>query len=326
MIRVWIATKEPRAFAEALGSYRACIALRPDDADAYFGLGYLLELQGDYAGAVAAYRNAVARNPKFNFVRNNLALALEKVGDLDGAIAVLRETVQLDPSFAKAHNNLARALQEKGDLDGAIAEYKEVLRLEPKDKFAFANLPRVVRMRELLHRLPGVLAGKDKPKTPAEMYELGHICSAPLQNRYVDAVRLFAEAFAADPKLAEDLNSGNRYNAACAAALGGCGKGKDSVTQKDKDRARLREQALKWLHADLALHRQHASAGESAARSDAAAKMAYWLEDSDLVGVRPGPNQVAMPAEERAAWDKLWADVKATLALAQKAVPATPGK
>jgi hypothetical protein len=44
------------------------------------------------------------------------------------------------------------------------------------------------------------------------------------------------------------------------------------------------------------------------------------------VGVRPGPNQVAMPAVERATWEDLWTDVKATLALAQKSPSATPGK
>jgi tetratricopeptide (TPR) repeat protein len=323
MRTVWEATREPRAFAEALAGYRACIALRPDDAQAYFGLGYLLGEQGDLAGAVPAYRAAIARNPKLNFARNNLANALGTLGDLDGAIAVLRETVQLDPSFTMARQNLGEYLQQKGDLDGAIAEYKEALRLSPKWAVPRNHLSAAERMRELLPRLPGVLAGKDKPKTPAEMYVFGHICYEAPQNRYADAVRLFAEAFAADPKLAEDLKSRNRYDAACAAALGGCGKGKDSVTQNDRDRVRLREQSLKWLHADLALalHRQHASAGESAVRSDAAAKMAHWLEDSDLAGVRdPGP-LAKLPTAERQEWEKLWLDVKATLADARKPAP-----
>jgi len=44
------------------------------------------------------------------------------------------------------------------------------------------------------------------------------------------------------------------------------------------------------------------------------------------LGVRPGPNRIALAAEERAAWDALWADVLATRALAQNAPPAPPGK
>jgi len=39
---------------------------------------------------------------------------------------------------------------------------------------------------------------------------------------------LYADAFAADPKLAEDLHTESRYRAACSAALAGCGLGKDS--------------------------------------------------------------------------------------------------
>jgi hypothetical protein len=35
------------------------------------------------------------------------------------------------------------------------------------------------------------------------------------------AARLAAEAFQADSRLAEDMTAGNRYNAACAAALAG---------------------------------------------------------------------------------------------------------
>jgi hypothetical protein len=42
-------------------------------------------------------------------------------------------------------------------------------------------------------------------------------------------------------------------------------------------------------------------------------------------GVRPGPSQVAMPAEKRAAWEALWADVKATLADARKPAPPPTG-
>src|SRR5262249_32318079 len=111
-------TRELRAFAEALAGYRACIALRPDDAAAYYGIGTLLSDQGDDAGAVPALRAAIARNPKLNFARINLADSLNKLGDLDGAIAVGRETVQLDPSFVMAYIRLGYDLQKKGDFDG----------------------------------------------------------------------------------------------------------------------------------------------------------------------------------------------------------------
>ena len=56
-----------------------------------------------------------------------------------------------------------------------------------------------------------------------------------------------------EPKAVKDLDF-QRYNAACAAALAGSGRGHDTGKLKDDELARLRKQALDWLRADLVLH------------------------------------------------------------------------
>lgn len=234
--------------------------------------------------------------------------------------------VAVAPANSLAHMNLGIALGARTDLDGAVAEFREALRLDPKYAAALDGLSFFEPIAKLLHRLPDVLAGREKPQSPAEACDFALLCAQPFQKRYAAAVRLFAEAFAADPKLAEDLKAAHRYDAACYAALAAAGQGKDAEKQDDKARARLRGQALAWLRADLVLRRRQVGSGEAAQRREAAAQLAHWLADSDLAGVRPGLNRVGMPAEERAAWDALWADVKATLALAQKGPAATPGK
>ncbi len=43
----------------------------------------------------------------------------------------------------------------------------------------------------------------------------------------------------------------SRFAVAVAAALAGCGKGEDAAKLDDKERTRLRQQALTWLRADL---------------------------------------------------------------------------
>jgi hypothetical protein len=46
--------------------------------------------------------------------------------------------------------------------------------------------------------------------------------------------------------------------------------------------------------------------------------MQHWLDDPDFNGVR-GPDALAkLPESEREGWQKLWADVAATLARAQE--------
>src|SRR5262249_19138064 len=153
-----------------------------------------------------------------------LGFALERKGDLDKVIAAYQEAIRLEPKNASAHNNLGFALQGKGDLDGAIAEYKEALRIDPQNSHARANLPRAQRLRELLSRLPDVGAGKAEPKTPSEGCEFASLCAQPFQKRYTAAARLYEKAFAAEPKLAEDLAAWHRYNAACDATLAAAGK------------------------------------------------------------------------------------------------------
>jgi serine/threonine-protein kinase len=125
-------------------------------------------------------------------------------------------------------------------------------------------------------------------------------------------VRFYADAFAAEPKLADDLRSGHRYNAACAAALAAAAKGEDAAKLADQERAKLRQQALDWLQADLAAWTNLAEKGPPQARMAVQQKLRHWQQDSDLAGVR-GDALARLPAAERDAWRKLWADVDALL-------------
>jgi hypothetical protein len=102
-------------------------------------------------------------------------------------------------------------------------------------------------------------------------------------------------------------------DAAGSAALAGCGQG-DDAPEGDAERARLRALARGWLRADL-------DAWERLARNDARAArgaLRRWRAGDDLAGVRDNDSQELLPAAERAAWCKLWADVDALL---QKAAP-----
>jgi hypothetical protein len=157
-------------------------------------------------------------------------------------------------------------------------------------------------------RLPAILDGKEQPRDADECLPLAQLCQMHRQ-RYAAAVRFYAEAFDAQPAWAEDLQAGHRYNAACAAALAGCGQGKDPPPG-DEARARLRRRALRWLRADLAAWRERLARGPAAVRATVVERLRHWRQDSDLGGVRDKGPLARLPAEERQEWQKLWADVK----------------
>jgi tetratricopeptide (TPR) repeat protein len=241
---------------------------------------------------------------------------LHAKGDLAAAEAAYREAVRHGPKLAVPRCNLALTLRKKGDLDGAVASLKEALRLEPRNALALRHLPLTVQMRDLLRRLPDVLAGKAEPRSPAETCEFAILCCAPYQKRFAAAARLYQRAFAADPKRA----AGFRYFAARAAAASARGEGADAPAD-GPGRAALRQLALSWLRADLALWRAQAASPHATDRQAAAANLATWLGDPNLAGVREPEALDGLPGEERKLWREFWAGARAALAEAEKSPP-----
>jgi eukaryotic-like serine/threonine-protein kinase len=335
----------------AIAALLEAIRLRPDDPVAHNNLGFALDASGDRPGAVAEYREAIRLKPDLPQAHANLGFALEASGDRPGAIAEYREAIRLRPGDAQAHTNLGDALRTSGDLPGAVASYGEAIRLKPDYAEAHCNLglalrqqglyaeslaefrvghelgskradwrypsakwvARAEQLAALADRLPAILRGDDRPADNAERVALASIFYAT--KRHAAAARRWAEAFEADPKLADDLPAARRYDAACAAALAGCGRGKDDPPPDESARAELRGRALDWLRADLALHRKQLDTDAAACRR----ALDHWRMDPDLAGVRDVAALAALPEAERDEWRALWVEVDRLLKGAGKA-------
>jgi tetratricopeptide (TPR) repeat protein len=295
---------------EAIAVYREAIRVDPRLATSHHNLGLALAENGDLDGALAAYKEALRLEPRDGRAHNNLGLVLRSKGNLDGAIVEFREALRLEPGLARAHNNLGLALRVKGDLDGAVAEFKEVLRLDPKYARAEANLAQAEWMRTRFARLPDVLAGRAEPKTPSETCEFAYLCAQPFLKRYAAAVRLYQKAFAADAKVADDLRAGHRFGAACCAVQAASGQGRDAPRETPAP-STLRRHALEWLKTELAAWTKRLEKAKAADRQTVQNTMRYWQRTADLSGVRHPWSLLRLPADERRAWQKLWADVAA---------------
>jgi serine/threonine-protein kinase len=149
---------------------------------------------------------------------------------------------------------------------------------------------------------------KAKPRDAADRLALASFCQQPYQQRYAAAARLYAEAFADQPKLAEEWRLQPRYSAARAGVLAAAGQGRDAAALAAADKARLRSQALAWLRADLTALAALADRDGAGGRAEVARILADWHADPDLAGVRDPAALAKLPAEVRKAWQKLWAD------------------
>jgi Flp pilus assembly protein TadD len=303
-------------YEKSIADCSEAIKLDPKLVQAWFFRGRAYDELHDYEKALADCTKAVEVDSKDAWAHCHLGLTLTHMGRLDDALVEYREAIKLKPDYAEAHNNLGCSLLAMGRFEEAVAKFREVIRLNKDDAAAHNNLGEAVKLAEIAKRLQAIRHRTDQPRDAAERIEFAQLCQDYLK-QFAAAARFYDEAFAADPKLADDQSGRHRYNAACVAALAGCGKGTDADKLDDKERARLRRQALDWLRANLEAWVQAIGKEPDKVRLFLVQQMRKWLEDTAFAGVR-GPEALAkFPEAERQPWRKLWDDVANTLAQAQ---------
>jgi tetratricopeptide (TPR) repeat protein len=333
----------------AIDHYHKAINLDPKYAKAHYGLGLALVDQGNLKEAIASYRRALAIDPGYALAHLGLGTALGAQGNLKEAIACFKKTLELNPREALAHYNLGRALLIQGDRKGTIAHLQQAIALDPKLADAYGVLgPTLLvegrfaearassqRALDLLSpkdprrglvtqhiaqadfwlrlekRLPAILRGEDQPADAAEQLALADLCQR-YQKRYAAAARFYSDAFAAGAA----QSSQRAYSAACAAALAAAGQGEDAGTLDDKEKSRLRRQALGWLKDALKIQSNHLEDPERCKKI--LQTLQHWQKDADLTGVRDPKELTKLPEAERAAWKQFWNDVEK---LVQKGKP-----
>jgi hypothetical protein len=107
------------------------------------------------------------------------------------------------------------------------------------------------------------------------------------------------------------LASDNRYNAACAAALAGCGQGQFTADLDENKCVRLRRQALDWLRADLEAWRSLLAKDPDKARPVVVKQLQHWQVDPDFANIRGREALGRLPEPERKEWKRLWQEVEA---------------
>jgi serine/threonine-protein kinase len=311
---------------EAIAAFHKAIGIDPKNARAHGGLGNALAEKGLLEEAIACYRNAIKIDPKLALAHYSLGNALLAKGQGAESVAEFRKAIDIDPKFAPAHGALGLALLRQGRFGEARDATHRALDLLPERDPLRARVTRQFHQCERLlvldEKLPAILKGEAQPADNQERLQLAYLCYEH-KKRHVAAVGFFSDTFAAEPELADDLNAQHRYNAACAAALAGTGQGEDAAKLDAKVRARLRQQALTWLRADLTawgkLLENQPDKGRSGTdfKSVLQKTMQRWQQDADFARVR-GDALAKLPETERKEWQKLWDDLET---LRQRAAP-----
>jgi serine/threonine protein kinase/tetratricopeptide (TPR) repeat protein len=334
--------------AEALKAYEAALATRQRLADAHptvtdfqnylanshDSIGIFLKATGKPAEARKAHeaglaiRHKLARehpeSPDFasslGGTLTNLAavdLAAKRYQEaragLQQAVVWQRKALAVNPAHPRYRQymtnhliGLAFVARRLGDAEGLAEAERELATFRESDP----------ALRALDARLAAIIRGEQKPADQAERLQLAQRAHA--RALHATAARLWGEALAKHPQLGDDRTNQYRYRAACAAALAGCGKGKDDPAPNDEARSALRRQALDWLRAELTVWTRLLANADERQRAAIAQVLRHWCKDPDLAGIRGDDALARLTERERAACKRLWNDVDGLLTQVSK--------
>ena len=126
--------------AEAVRSFEAAVALRPDLDAARCGLGTALMDQGKLAEAAEQFDHVLEVQPDHAAARLQLGIIRGRQGRLEEAGQAFARVLRLHPEDAGAHNNLGNVLAQQGKHEEAVRQFEDAVRLRPDNAAAQNNL------------------------------------------------------------------------------------------------------------------------------------------------------------------------------------------
>jgi tetratricopeptide (TPR) repeat protein len=125
---------------DATQSFTQALALDPDFAAAYFGLGFSLLMQEAYEEAGRYYEQGLLVDDSDAAAWNNLGSIYTALERWEEAVACYESALQIDPAYANAHYNLGNVYKEVGQPQDASACYRRAMYIDPQLAEAHINL------------------------------------------------------------------------------------------------------------------------------------------------------------------------------------------
>jgi predicted O-linked N-acetylglucosamine transferase (SPINDLY family) len=120
--------------------YRAALASEPRNAQARYGLGYVLRQQGQFEEAIRSYQQALSLKPDLAAAHNDLGVIYKQQGRLGEAAASYRKALALQPANAEWHFNLGSVLIGAGERAAAVASFRTAVAQRLGDVEAYSDL------------------------------------------------------------------------------------------------------------------------------------------------------------------------------------------
>ncbi|HEV2330998.1 MAG TPA: tetratricopeptide repeat protein [Verrucomicrobiae bacterium] len=122
-----------RGFPDAaIQRFQRALALEPEFAGAYAGLGNAFLAEGRNADAIVEYEKALQINPNLGETRYGLAVCFMREGRFSDALVYFQKAVEIAPDSADARNNYGYCLLQTGRAPEAIVQFQKAVELAPE--------------------------------------------------------------------------------------------------------------------------------------------------------------------------------------------------
>lgn len=210
-------------YNEALHYYKKATEEDPDNAKAWFGLGYCYAGLDKPADAISAYEQAIKTNPLDVPAYQNLANYYNKIGRHDDAIDTYRKVTRLDPDFGPAHYKLGLLYARLGMFAKGKSSFEQAIRVNPSDASAYFYMG--IACGKLGHYQEALNAHKKsigiEPAFAPAYYYMGLIYGQ--LSKFEEEMAAYIQAIRVDPDYAPaHFKLGQRYiaNGDKSASLG----------------------------------------------------------------------------------------------------------
>ena len=199
-------------YEEALTYFKKAAETKPDDPDAWYGLGSCYVGLDQPEAAIAAYKRPIEQDPDNARAHFILAMYYKTIGQFEQVIPTLMEVVRIDPANVRAQFELGRAygvLERTGE---QIDTFKEILVHQP------GHIPTLLDLGTTLGEIGHLdeamalftQAGGLEPDNELIHYNIGVTYNR--MNRPEGAIRAYTRAIRANPRMvAAHYNLGAIY-------------------------------------------------------------------------------------------------------------------
>jgi tetratricopeptide (TPR) repeat protein len=118
-------------YKEAIEEYKKAINVKPDYAEAYYGLGNAYEDAGMHKEAIEEYKKAINVKPDYAEAYCYSGVVYGKLGLYEDAIESFKQAIKVKPDYADAYCNLGVAYGKSGKHQEAIEPFKQAIKVKP---------------------------------------------------------------------------------------------------------------------------------------------------------------------------------------------------